>query len=198
MLTSITPLGERSRGNRWWVTTAALVLGGTLAGAGAGAIAGARGAPILSRVSVAWRLAVVGAALAAGVLLELNRRRRLLPTVRRQVNEDWLRAYRGWVYGLGFGIQLGTGVATVVTTSAVYATFLAAFASASIGSGALIGGVFGLVRGASVLVAWRVRTPAELAELGRSLGRSEAPVRRLGLLGQGALALLAVIVAGTI
>src|SRR3954452_11393674 len=198
MLTSITPLGERGRGNRWWVTTAALVLGCTLAGAGVGAIAGALGAPILSGISVEWRLVLVGAALAAGVLLQLDPRRRPLPPGRRQVNEDWLRAYRGWVYGLGFGIQLGSGVATVVTTSAVYAAFIAAFASASIGAGALIGGVFGLVRGASVLVAWRVRTPAQLAELGRSLGRSEAPVRRLGLLGQGALALLAAIAAWVI
>src|SRR5438552_14852680 len=123
MLTSITPLGERRRGNRWWLTTAALVLGCVLAGAGAGALAGGLGHAILSGVSVAWRLALVAAALAAGLLLDLGRRRRLLPTVRRQVNEDWLRAYRGWVYGLGFGIQLGTGVATVVTTSAVYATF---------------------------------------------------------------------------
>jgi hypothetical protein len=194
MLTSITPLGERGRGNRWWVTTAALVMGCALAGAGVGAIAAALGAVILSGVSVAWRLALVGAALVAGVLLELDRRRRLLPTVRRQVNEDWLRAYRGWVYGLGFGIQLGTGVATVVTTSAVYATFIAAFASGSIGAGALIGGVFGLVRGGSLLVAWRVRTPAQLAKLGRSLGRSEAPVRRAALLGQGVLAVLAAVV----
>jgi hypothetical protein len=198
MLTSITPLGERGRGNRWWVTTAALVLGCALAGAGVGAIAGAFGAVILSGVSVAWRLGLVGAALAVGVLLELDRRRRMLPTVRRQVNEDWLRAYRGWVYGLGFGIQLGTGVATVVTTSAVYATFIAAFASASIGAGALIGGVFGLVRGGSLLVAWRVRTPAQLAELGRSLGRSEAPVRRVALLGQSVLAVLAAVAAWAI
>jgi hypothetical protein len=171
MLTSITPLGERGRGNRWWVTTAALVLGCALAGAGVAAIAGALGAVILSGVSVAWRLGLVGAALAVGVLLELDRRRRMLPTVRRQVNEDWMRAYRGWVYGLGFGIQLGTGVATVVTTSAVYATFIAAFASASIGAGALIGGVF---------------------------GRSEAPVRRVALLGQSVLAVLAAVAAWAI
>ena len=71
MLTSITPLGERSRGNRWWLTTAALVLGCVLAGAGAGALAGGLGDAILSGVSVAWRLALVAAALAAGLLLDL-------------------------------------------------------------------------------------------------------------------------------
>ena len=37
---------------------------------------------------------------------------RALPSVQRQVNEDWLVEFRGWVYGFGFGAQLGAGVAT--------------------------------------------------------------------------------------
>src|SRR5262249_37043821 len=30
-----------------------------------------------------------------------------LPMHTRQVNEDWLDLYRGWVYGVGFGWQIG-------------------------------------------------------------------------------------------
>ena len=31
------------------------------------------------------------------------------PFFRRQVNEDWLPRYRGWLYGVGFGWQVGVG-----------------------------------------------------------------------------------------
>jgi hypothetical protein len=191
MLTSITPLGERGRGNRWGVTTTALIVGCLVAGGGAGALAGGLGALALGGVGIEARLALVAAGLAVGLALDLGWGGTRLPTIRRQVNEDWLRAYRGWVYGLGFGLQLGVGAATIVGASAIYATFLCSFAAASVGAGALIGAVFGTVRGASVLAGRGVRGPAELVELGRRLRRWEAPARRLGLLAQGALAILA-------
>jgi hypothetical protein len=191
MLTSITPLGERGRGNRWSVTTAALIVGCIVAGAGAGALAGELGALALSGIGIEARLALVAAGLVVGLALDLAWDGTRLPTVRRQVNEDWLHAYRGWVYGLGFGLQLGVGAATIVGASAVYATFLCSFAAASLGAGALIGAVFGTMRGASFLAGRRVRGPGELIELGRRLRRWEGPARRLGLLAQGALAILA-------
>src|SRR5213080_2807837 len=108
MLTSITPLGERGRGSRWAATIVALALGSALAGAAGGLAAGA-----------------------AGVALDLGIGGDPLPGPRRQVNEQWLGAYRGWVYGIGFGLQLGLGVATIVSASAVYATFAAAALSAA-------------------------------------------------------------------
>jgi hypothetical protein len=191
MLTSITPLGERSRGNQWAVTTTALIVGCLVAGAGAGALAGGLGALALGGVGVGARLALVAVGLAVGLVLDLAWGGTRLPTVRRQVNEDWLRAYRGWVYGLGFGLQLGVGAATIVGASAIYATFLCSFAAASVGAGALIGAVFGIVRGASVLAGRRVRGPGELVELGRRLRRWEAPARHVGLFVQGLLAILA-------
>ena len=82
-----------------------------------------------------------------------------LPTMRRQVNEDWLREYRGWVYGVAFGGQLGVGVSTIVTTSLVYVTLLAAFLAGGAGSGAAIVGLFGAARGATLLAGARVRRP---------------------------------------
>ena len=190
MLTSITPLGERGRGNRWWVTTAALILGGLGAGAAVGALAGALGAALIGGVAPGARLAILAGALVLGLLVELAGTRP--PGPHRQVNEDWLGAYRGWVYGLGFGAQLGVGAATIVTTSTVYVTLIASFAAAGVGAGALIGGAFGAIRAATVLAGWRVHGPAELIALGRRLGRWRDPARRLALVAQGLLAIVAV------
>jgi hypothetical protein len=192
MLTSITPLGERGRGNRWGMTTVALILGCLAAGSAVGGLAGGLGAVLVGGIAVGARLALVAAALAIGLIADLGAYGARLPTVRRQVNEDWLHAYRGWVYGLGFGLQLGAGGATIVSASAVYVTFLCSFAAGSVGAGALIGGAFGAVRGATVLAGWRVRGPVELASLGRRIRRWEAPARRFGLVAQAGLAILAV------
>ena len=143
MLGSITPLGERGRGSRWGRTVTAYVA--RLArwrGSSPGAALGCAGRPC-SRVRARarrrgwacwpswWPLG-----LAARPRRALGLR---LPTVHRQVNEDWMVRYRGWVYGLGFGLQLGTGVVTVVTTSAVYAMWVAALLSGRRRPGALIG-----------------------------------------------------------
>jgi hypothetical protein len=101
-----------------------------------------------------------------------------LPTSRRQVNEDWLTRYRGWVYGVAFGAQLGVGVATIVTSAATYATAAAAFLSGDPAIGAGIGAVFGIVRAMSLLPAHRVCDPESLVELHRGLATVEVYVRR--------------------
>src|ERR671934_1451200 len=114
MLTSITPLGERGRGNRWGITTFALIVGCVAAGAGAGALVGGLGALALGGVGLDARLVLVAAGLVVGLALDLGGGGTRLPTVRRQVNEDWLHAYPGWGYGGGFGVQLGAGAGTIV------------------------------------------------------------------------------------
>ena len=122
MLTSITPLGERGRNSRWGVTVSAFVIGSTLAGA----LAGRRCRAASARCSASFSLAtsidlliLIGAAL-IGAALDLGWEAPTCPSVARQVNEDWMRSYRGWVYGVGFGFQLGLGFLTVVSASAVY------------------------------------------------------------------------------
>ena len=50
-----------------------------------------------------------------------------VPGPRRQVDENWLATYRGWVYGAGFGAQLGVAFATIVTASATWIAFACAF-----------------------------------------------------------------------
>jgi hypothetical protein len=188
MLTSITPLGERGRGSRWGVTVTFLIAGALLAGAGSGAIAGALGGVVWSGSSEPARLAALVVALLAGLAIELGLADLTLPTIRRQVNENWLGAYRGWVYGLGFGLQLGVGVATIVTTSAVYLALLAELLAGSAVGGALIGGAFGLVRGLTVLPAGSVRTPDGLRELARGVRQFERPLARFTCAGMAAAA----------
>jgi hypothetical protein len=189
MLASITPLGERGRRSTWGVTVTAFAFGAGAAGAGAGAALGALGNAL---VPAGGRAAAVVGLLAAAFALDL-----LAPAVpgpRRQVNERWLDEYRGWVYGLGYGVQLGLGVTTIVSSAALYAALGAAFLAGPIG-GAVIVGCFGGVRGLTPLAAARVRTPGQLMAVHRGLERWRAPVQRgsLGLLG--ALCVLALVLA---
>jgi hypothetical protein len=189
MLSSITPLGERSRRQHFAVTALFLLAGATVAAAALGALLGELGAQL--PLSSSERLAALGVAAALGLTADL-----LLPggipTHLRQVDERWLRRYRGWVYGLGFGVQLGVGVATVVTTSAVYLTLLGEALASSILAGAVIGAIFGGVRGASVLLAVHVDTPARLLDFHRRISTLERPASAAVLAAQAILAAVAI------
>jgi hypothetical protein len=188
MLASITPLGERARGSRFWLTAAFFVGASIVAAAGLGALLGGLGSAALHAVGGDVRLALLAAALLAGFALDVLGR---LPGPRRQVNEDWLREYRGWVYGAGFGGQLGVSVATIVTTSLVYATLCAAFLSASAGSGALVAGVGGAARGLTLLAGARVQAPDDLVRLHGRIGALRPRVRFLARVAPGVLAVFA-------
>jgi len=179
MLASISPLGERARGNRWGLTagvyigasvTAAALLGGLL-GLGGHVAHGGSGPSLTSLMAVAL---VAGG---AGVL-DLVAPGRLLSPL-RQVDEDWLSRYRGWVYGLGFGTQLGLGLVTIVTTATTYAWMLAAVLSSSVALGAGIGAVFGLARGAPLVMMAGVETPAQLRRVLERLSAWAGPGRVL-------------------
>lgn len=168
MLASITPLGERGRRSSWARTVTAYVLGSTAAGALLGAALGSVGRLLPAGTDRA-RLFAFAAAGILGLLLDARVRGWRLPTVARQVDENWLVRYRGWVCGLGFGWQLGLGVVTIVTTSTVYLTLLLEMLSGSAQIGALIGGVFGGVRAVPVLLLRRVHQPADLRAAHRTL-----------------------------
>lgn len=163
MLASITPLGERGRRMRWGRTVVAYVVGSVLGGAAIGALLGGFGALVPSHPGPTMTALLVAATCLVAAGLDL--RGGHLPTPRRQVDEEWLRRYRGWVYGVGFGLQLGLGVVTIVTTAAVYATLVLAALTWSVGGGAAVGAAFGLVRALPVLAAARVTTPDRLAAL---------------------------------
>ena len=190
MLASIHPLGERSRNNRWLLTVTAYVTGSLAAGALLGAALGLAG-----RVAGAdsWgtrpAVAVTVSVLAALALVaDAARGRVALPGVRRQVNEDWLRRYRGWVYGVGFGFQLGLGLATIVTTASVYLVYVLAFLAGSAPAGALIGAAFGVARGAVIFAMASVHGPAELRTAHRRLQAWNRTSWRVTLAGEAVLA----------
>ncbi len=177
MLTSISPLGERARGNRWWLTVGWLFLGAAVGGAVVGAGLGALGQALAGSVSDGARLTVLAGACAVAAAWDMSGRR--LPG-RRQVNEDWVVAYRSWVYGAGFGLQLGAAVATVVNTALVPLFMLAALLAGEATTGLAIGAAFGAARGASMVLSSRVRTTDDLRRLHRRLDLHADRARRLG------------------
>lgn len=192
MLASITPLGERSRRQRWLVTVTAHLAASAASGLAVGALlAGAGG---LAGASARASLAALALVLVLGVLLDLRVGGLRLPTHRRQVDRRWLGRYRGWVYGAGFGAQLGTGIATVTTTSAVYATLAGCALAPTPGWGCAIGAAFGLTRGATPLLAAHVTNPAALLGLHRRLVRLGPAAAGATIAAQSALAIAATVV----
>jgi sulfite exporter TauE/SafE len=168
MLSSIHPLGERSRKNRWAVTITAFTLGSVSTAAAIGAALGAVGSVI---DTPAWVLvAVVGS---AGLLDLLGV---APPGPERQVNERWIDTYRGTVYGLGFGAQLGAGLATFVVSWGVFAVLVAELLSGSATGGAIIGGAFGLGRAAMPLASGWVDRPSRLTAFHVRLAKLARPV----------------------
>jgi len=178
MLSSITPLTERAKGHRFGVTAswfiAGAVVGGTLLGALAALLAAGWHGLHLDRDLV--RAVAAIAAVAAGAV-DLGLFPWQPPFFHRQVDDAWLRQYRPWVYGAGFGLQIGAGLATYIMTSAVVLTLVLAAMSGSPWVALGIGAGFGLVRGLAVLLGARATTPAALQSLHARFDAWEAPVR---------------------
>jgi hypothetical protein len=173
MLTSITPLGERGRGNRYALTMTAYLVGSVLGGLATGALLGALGSLLpLSTTAALVALAVV--CLVAAVADATGR----VPSYRRQVDEDWLQRYRGWVYGGGFGFQLGAGVFTIVTSALTYAAMCAALLTGSVAGGAAVMTAFAVTRAVPAVLARGVDTPDALRDLAAWLERRLPLARR--------------------
>ena len=132
MLSSITPLGERAKGNSWTLTTSAYVVGSLLGGALLGLLASPLTA-LAGLLTPTVSLAVLALILLGGAAAD--RWGPAPPSIPRQVNENWLTAYRGWVYGFGFGTQLGFGLVTIITSWSMW-TVVAAIILSSGGADA--------------------------------------------------------------
>jgi hypothetical protein len=185
MLASINPLGERTRSQRYSVTVVAYILGSTVAGAILGGVLGFVGTPV-ARPEVA--LTAIALLATVGILFDRRRLGVRGPGPRRQVDENWLVTYRGWVYGAGFGVQLGLALVTIVTASATWVAFGCALFSASAPAGVAIGATFGIVRALPILAAARVRDPSTLRRLVRRLERMRPRVAVTTTAVQGAAA----------
>ena len=174
MLSSITPLGERAKNNSWTVTATAYVAGSAIGGAALGLLL-APLAWLVRDLSSTIAILVLSVILLASAALDaLGVPRLSLP---RQVDENWLTAYRGWVYGAGFGLQLGFGLVTIITSWSMWAVVAAAVfagpALASSTAGAvLIGLTFGTARGLVLLAARRADDPDQLAQLHKRIAQN--------------------------
>jgi len=189
MLSSITPLGQRGRGNSWIRTVSAFWVGALLAGGltygGLGLIGDLTG---VSTAPEWWVLIVVT------VAAILDARRVRAPGPRRQVNEDWLGRYRDWVTGLGFGWQLGTGLFTIVPLWAVWALVVAALLQ-GLPTAIFIGIAFAAGRAALLAFTRGVDRPDRLARLMERLAAFDRPALRMTLAAYGLLIVLGALIA---
>jgi hypothetical protein len=179
MLSSLNPVSERARGNRFWLTAlwyfVGAVVGGAVLGAGCAVAAFGVGRIGLSSAMV-WSLAAVAALIA--VLSDTRVFGRSLPDHPRQVDERWLVRYRRWIYAGGYGVQIGTGFATYIMTSAVYLVAVLAVLTGSVPRAFAIGVTFGVARGLTILVAAFARTPERLRMVhARLAGRAGVSLR---------------------
>ncbi len=181
MLTSINPLVERTRSNRWSITAIYFFVGSLVGGAVLGLTSGALG-QLANADDYRTPFAVSIVAVSAISLLHEANVTLPLRWWHRQVNENWLSSYRSWVYGAGFGIQLGLGFATYVVTGLVVIVVFASAATGDALTGLAIGAVFGAVRGMSILVGLNVDTPAQLRSRMAAIERLATPARFLSAL----------------
>jgi hypothetical protein len=163
MLSTITPLSERSRGHSYRATVGWFVLGATVGGATLGGVIAL--AAVAVRALGPSPTTAVALALAATVVAGVSDSGLAgvrLPIHRRQVNERWLDRYRPWVYGAGFGWQIGSGLATYITSAAVYLVVVLGALTGRPAVALALGTGFGLLRGLAVLLTRRLDTPSGL------------------------------------
>ena len=186
MLGSISPVGEASRKQRWWLTATAYSVASLMAGAATGALLGGAGQLLTAAVALPLtaRLLAVGVIFLSGAAMDFGAVSRRLPTWHRQVDERWLGAYRGWVYGAGFGAQLGTGFATIITAAVTYAAFAAAFFSVSWVAGATVGLAFAAARTLPLLATAPLRSAAALHAMNARMAAAEPTADRVVAGGQ--------------
>ena len=173
MLSTVTPLAERSRGHSFARTAGWFILGAILGGTALGA-ATATFAWALHHVGVqtSARLFVVALAALYSAAADARISFFRVPGIPRQVDERWVDRYRPWVYGLGYGAQVGTGVATYVMTAGVYLVIVCAALSASPAAALFLGALFGLTRGLCILVGAGITNPDRLRSVHDLLDRA--------------------------
>lgn len=194
MLSTITPIAERARGHRYGRSAAWFLLGATIGGATLGTAMGlgallSRAAGLAGTPRTGLSVAVTAVCLAADArLLGLR-----LPDRPRQVDASWVGRLRPWAYAGGFGWQLGTGLSTYVMTNATYTVILVGIVLLAPLTAVELALVYGVCRGATILVGAPVSSPARLATLHRWLAAADRPSVAATMVAQ--LAFLAVGVA---
>lgn len=185
MLTSINPLGERGRNQSFPITFGFYLVGSMLGALTTGALV-----ILVTGQTGTMPIGLPAVALVVAAVAEFRGWK--VPSIRRQVDRQWLTRYRGWVYGLGFGFQLGTGFMTIVTSWSLY-LYLIALTTVESPMGVLVAvTVFGVNRALAVLLVRSVRDPAGLRELMRRMEIAYPRVRSLTSLALGLIGLAGV------
>lgn len=198
MLSSITPMTEAGRGNKFGTTAAWFLVGGLVGGLTLGAVAAGAGALVgLLDLSLTTRIGIGAIAALATASIDFGLLGIDLPIFKRQVNDAWLRRYRSWVYGAGFGWQIGAGVATYIMTAGVFLVIALAVLTTSPWQALAIGATFGLVRGSAVYLGRSATTPAALGRVHERLDAAGPMARDLAAWVQVAAAAVLVSVAWT-
>lgn len=182
MLSSIHPLGERARSNRWSVTVVAFAIGAVTAGALLGWLAARLGSMVFGVPPPRWWMALAVGLAGTADLFGIR-----APGPHRQVNERWIGTFRGWVYGFGFGAQLGIGFSTLVVTWALPALVMTLAMIGDAGVGVAVGALFGLGRTIPLLANGWVDRPSRLDRFHRRMAALARPAH-LGI-GFGLIAL---------
>jgi hypothetical protein len=143
----------------WTRTVVGFWIGALLSGAAVFGVIGLIGELLgLDEVSRWWLLLV----LAAAAVADLSGAKP--PGPKRQVDENWLGAYRDWVIGLGYGLQLGAGYLTIISSFGTWALLVVALMS-GLPAAIWVGLAFGLGRSLLLIATRDVRTPSSLASL---------------------------------
>ncbi len=167
MLSSLTPVGEGSRSQRWSVTVTAFTIGSVLGGAGTGLLAGGLGRLVAPTARTALViLGILTAAALAGDLAEVTP-----PSLERQVDRTWMTRFRGWVYGMGYGLQLGCGLATYISSWATWLMVAAMVLTGDVRVAVVIGALHGLVRSGTLWTTAGLHTTQRIRDHHRVLQR---------------------------
>jgi hypothetical protein len=179
MLSQLNPLAERSRQQRYWLTATWFVIGAVAGGLtlAVGIAALALGVDALGMTS-GWAAGIAAVVTLLGAASDSRVLPWSPPFLRRQVNEDWLVRYRGWLYGVGFGWQIGTGVTTYIMTAAVFVMVALGALSASPVVAVVAAMTFALARGLVVFATARCDTFEKLAAFHRRFHALGPSVRR--------------------
>jgi hypothetical protein len=194
VLGTITPLGERARGNKYWVTASSYIAGSIIGGATMGLLVAIVVVLVPTGpqdVEASWVAPVVALAVAVACVLDLLSVSDNLPP-RRQVDKEWPMVLKGWAYGLGYGAQLGFGAITVVNSAIPYVLIPAIIVLGTPEVAILSGVAFGMTRGLLILRSRWVRDERDLLRLGAEIERVANLSRRVASVASGCLVLLAV------
>ncbi|MEP6477231.1 MAG: MauE/DoxX family redox-associated membrane protein [Actinomycetota bacterium] len=195
MVETISPVGYGDNRARWLAAVGLHAIGTTAAAAAFGAVLGSVGA-LTGPPAGAAGGALVGLVATAYAGREALGLPVPVPAARRQV-PDWWRSFFAWpTAALLYGAGLGIGFLTFLSNGGLVVVAVAAVVSGRPLTGALLLGSFGLARGLSPLVAWRVRSREAGTALVDLLAASDP--RRWRWLNAGAIASVAVTALGAL